>query len=130
MSFGEKYASQDQTSFFSHTTSIFENSCLGSLNWNIHHWVQLCYIKVYCILHMSIKFVKFISNRSKCDREFLIYNNVSQPVPKSLMSFLDEEAFIRGFHFKIFLRWHLHIRQTWSSEALQERNDTNSNSFF
>ena len=39
MNFGEKYASQDQTSFFSQTTSIFENSCLGPLNWNIHHWV-------------------------------------------------------------------------------------------
>ena len=37
MSFREKYASQDQTSFFSQTTSIFENSCLGPLNWNIHH---------------------------------------------------------------------------------------------
>ena len=29
MSFGEKYASQDQTSFFSQTTLIFEISCLG-----------------------------------------------------------------------------------------------------
>ena len=35
---GEKYASPDQTSFFSQTTSIFENSCLRPLNWNIHHW--------------------------------------------------------------------------------------------
>ena len=40
MSFGEKYASQDQTSFFSQTTSIFENSCLGPLNWNIHYWLK------------------------------------------------------------------------------------------
>ena len=24
--------------FFSQTTSIFENSRLGPLNWNIHHW--------------------------------------------------------------------------------------------
>ena len=39
MSFGEKYTSQDQTSFFSQTTSIFENSCLGLLNWNIHHCI-------------------------------------------------------------------------------------------
>ena len=38
--FGEKYASQDQPSFFSQTTSIFENSCLGPLNWNIHHCAQ------------------------------------------------------------------------------------------
>ena len=37
---GEKYASRDQTSFFSQT-SIFENSCLGPLNWNIHHCVEV-----------------------------------------------------------------------------------------
>ena len=27
--------------FFSQTTSIFENSCLGPLNWNIHHWFHI-----------------------------------------------------------------------------------------
>ena len=47
MNFGEKYASQDQTSFFSQTTSIFENSCLGSLNWNIHHCLAALLFNIY-----------------------------------------------------------------------------------
>ena len=43
---GEKYPSPDQTSFFSQTTWIFENSCLGPLNWNIHHCTSVFNVTV------------------------------------------------------------------------------------
>ena len=50
---GEKYPSPDQTSFFSQTTWIFENSCLGPLNWNIHHWWWQCKcVQVFYIAHV------------------------------------------------------------------------------
>ena len=43
--------------------------------------------------------VKFINNGNKFNSEFFIYNNVSPPVLKRLMSLLDEETLLKALNF-------------------------------